>query len=238
MQQVAYQRLYTLLRDRILSTEYPPGEKLPPERQLCEDFGVSRITIRHAIKLLQDQGLVERMPGRGTFVHFFKPKKVPILDMDYVGSLRKAIPDIHRELLTREEILPPGDVAQMLGLLKTEKCLLIERLDVQGKESLSYDMGYIPLELTSSITDDMLIRVEFLNLWSAAEGLAICHVEASTEAVAADSIAAKRLSVKEGAPMLLTTDIVFASNNRAVAVFKTIYHGDRFKLISTVQFNR
>jgi GntR family transcriptional regulator len=177
------------------------------------------------------------MPGRGTFIHFVKPKKVPILDMDYAGSLRKAIPDMRRELLTRLVIVPPADISQMLGVLRSEKCLLIERLDVQGKEPLSYDMGYIPLEFTSSITEDMLIRVEFLNLWSAAEGLSICHIEASTEAIVADSIVAQRLSVKEGAPMLLTTDTIFASNNRVVAVFQTIYQGKRFKLVSTVQFD-
>jgi DNA-binding GntR family transcriptional regulator len=236
--QVAYQRLYNLLRDRILGSVYSPGEKLPPERRLCEEYGVSRITIRQAIKLLQDQGLVERMRGKGTFICSLKPRKVPILDMDYVASLRKEMPDIRREVLTWGQTVPPADVAQLFGFLRTEKCLLIERLDVLGREPLSYDSGYIPLELSASITGEMLTRLEFLNLWSAAEGLSISHIQSSTEAIAADPLAAGRLAIQERAPMLLTMDTVFVAEGRVVAVFKTIYRGDRFKLVSTVQFNR
>ena len=109
MGQVAYDRLYNHLRERILNGKLKPGMKVPPERQLCEDYGVSRITIRHALRLLQDQGFVDRTPGRGTYVRSAKPKKVPITDMDYVRSMKNAVPNMRRVLIGTEELSPPEE---------------------------------------------------------------------------------------------------------------------------------
>lgn len=63
-----YVQVYTALKDWIHQGAYAPGGRLPSEPQLCEMFGVSRITIRAAVGMLEKQGLVERKQGRGTFV--------------------------------------------------------------------------------------------------------------------------------------------------------------------------
>ena len=80
---------------------------MPPERQLCDDYGVSWITIRHALRLLQDQGLIERTAGRGTFVRAGRPRKVSITDMDYVHPVRDEIPSMRRELIGAIQQTPP-----------------------------------------------------------------------------------------------------------------------------------
>ncbi|TCO22362.1 GntR family transcriptional regulator [Kribbella steppae] len=64
----AYRQVATDLRDKINSGDYAPGAKLPSERVLTEDYGVSRITIREAIGLLRSEGLVEPKQGKGLFV--------------------------------------------------------------------------------------------------------------------------------------------------------------------------
>jgi GntR family transcriptional regulator len=150
MIEVAYHRVYNILRERILDHTMSAGEKIPPERELCDTFGVSRITVRHSLQMLQDQGLVERRPGKGTFVRKAWQKKMPILDMDYEKSLKKEAPNIVRQLLTWEQVLPPPEIMEELGLLKSEKCVLIERLDILDDEPLSYDKGYIPLNISTS----------------------------------------------------------------------------------------
>lgn len=235
--EVAYHRVYNILREKILNKAMAAGEKVPPERVLCDTYGVSRITIRHALKMLQDQGLVERLPGKGTFVKAARQKKMPILDMDYEKSLKKEAPGIIRKIIGWEKILPPENIMQGLGLLKSEQCVLIERLDILNNEALSYDKGYIPLSLSSSIDDDIIQRVEFLHLWERREGLSISYVESATEAVEANAIDSERLQVPVGSPILLTTDTVFSSEGKALAVFITVYRGDRFKLVSTTYFD-
>ena len=64
----SYRRIVRVLEERIHAGEYPPGHRLPPERELCEIFGVSRITARQALSELAQRRLVVRHQGQGTFV--------------------------------------------------------------------------------------------------------------------------------------------------------------------------
>lgn len=63
-----YAQLANLLRARIESGEYPPGRPLPSEPQLMGEFAVSRITARHAVRLLVSEGIVRTVPGKGSYV--------------------------------------------------------------------------------------------------------------------------------------------------------------------------
>ena len=103
-------------------------------------------------------------------------------------------------------------------------------------EPLSYDVGYIPLEFTASIDDDMLVKLDFLDLWRQREGLVISHLRSSTEAVRADDVTAHRLGMNTGEPVLLTKEILYTASGRPVAQFNTHYRGDRFQLVSTTRY--
>lgn len=63
-----YRQIYEYLADRISSGELAAGERIPSEKDLCAQFGVSRITSKKALDLLSERGLVERYPGKGSFV--------------------------------------------------------------------------------------------------------------------------------------------------------------------------
>ncbi len=63
-----YQQVKERLEERIRTLEYPKGSKLPSEKELCDEFGVSRITIRQALDLLESIGLTNSVHGKGTFV--------------------------------------------------------------------------------------------------------------------------------------------------------------------------
>ena len=67
MKNVAHENIFRTLRDRIVYLEYPPG-KLIPEKQLCEEFGISRTPLREAIKKLKEMKLVNVIPRYGTYV--------------------------------------------------------------------------------------------------------------------------------------------------------------------------
>lgn len=63
-----YRQLTAILRRRILAGQYRPGRMIPSEKQLEQEFGISRNTSRRAIMILRDEGLVVTVPGRGTYV--------------------------------------------------------------------------------------------------------------------------------------------------------------------------
>ncbi len=80
-----YYQLYTSLRGRIREGEFQTGEALPSERQLVEDYGVSRITVVKALDILDQEGLIERQQGKGNFV------TNRLIDMDEPERLKIAV---------------------------------------------------------------------------------------------------------------------------------------------------
>ena len=63
-----YLQLAAIIRDGIKRGDYPPGRELPSENRLLQEHGLARATIRKAMRVLEDEGLAEVMPGRGVFV--------------------------------------------------------------------------------------------------------------------------------------------------------------------------
>lgn len=112
-----YDQLKQKLREAINQGEYKQGEKLPNETELCDIYGVSRITVRKAIQELCDEGFLERKQGKGTFV------------------MKKRV--------TREMVTVDGftDFVKLLGKRPTKKILLCEEMKATPKlaESLQIE---------------------------------------------------------------------------------------------------
>jgi DNA-binding GntR family transcriptional regulator len=233
MKETAYLRLFNILRGRILDGSYGPGAKLPTERQVCEDFGVSRITCQHAFRLLQEQGFIERYQGRGTIVRSTQPRKLPILVNDYSKSIREVAPSTGRKLVYWEQIVPPKDVTEILGLLKMEPCYLAERIDTLDGKPIAFDKAYIPASLAANITEKMLIRVDFLLAWLQSERMKMSHLQNFIEAVKPTQEIKRRLKVSSSYPILKVTDIFHDPTGKVLGVFVTYYRGDSVRMIST-----
>src|SRR6059058_3341099 len=75
-------RVYTILRDGLLSGEFAPGAKLPSHTQLAAQFGVATLTVRHVLAHLEEEGLVSREHGRGTFARARTTPAVLIVEDD------------------------------------------------------------------------------------------------------------------------------------------------------------
>ena len=230
----AYARTFNALRGKILAAAFPPGAQLPPERVLCGQYRVSRITIRHAMRLLEEQGLVERRQGKGTFVRSRPSRRITILTSDFPGSLRREAPRVVRRLLRRELARAPAEVAEALGLLPGERCLVAERINELDGEPLGCDRAWLPEALAGSADAELLARLDFLNAWMARERLAFSHCVQSIEAAAADAPAARLLGIRRGSPVLCTCDVIHVADGRAVARFDSVFRGDRFRLVSTL----
>jgi GntR family transcriptional regulator len=233
MRETAYLRLFNMLRGQILDGSYGPGAKLPTERQVCDNFGVSRITCRHAFRLLQEQGFIERYQGRGTIVRSTQPRKLPILVNDYSKSIREVAPSTGRTLVYWEQIVPPKDITEILGLFKMEPCYLAERVDTLGGKPIAFDKAYIPTSLAANITKQMLIRVDFLLVWLQGEKMKMSHLQNFIEAEKPTQEIKRRLKVSSSYPILKVTDIFHDPTGRVLGVFVTYYRGDSVRMIST-----
>jgi DNA-binding GntR family transcriptional regulator len=107
----AYRQLATVLRDRIRSGELPPGRRMPSEKDLHDEFGLARETVRRAIAVLRAEGLIEVRHGHGTFV-VEPPPRVGLSPGDMVTSAA-ALTVIRAG--GQEEIYPAGTTLAVDG---------------------------------------------------------------------------------------------------------------------------
>lgn len=223
-----------MLREQILRGEYSSGDRIPTERELGETYGISRITTRHALRMLEEQGLIQRLPGKGTFVRANRSKKVPITDGDYTGSMRRSSQNILRRLHTFGIEQPPDSVREALGLLPGEACVRAVRVDEIDNVPVAYDHAYFPERFRDTLDDRLLIRVDFLRSWLDRAGVRLSYSRESIEAVRATPEASGLLRVPPNDPLLLTTEVMFDVHGVAIHVAESYYHGERFRLVETI----
>lgn len=122
-----YEQIVDQVEARILNGELKPGDKLPTERELAEQFGVSRTAVREAVKALIQAGLIEAHPGRGTFVTSRVPTGVRIM-LDQMIKANKT--DGTRNLLEVREILEP-EIAVLAAARATEEHIAAMRRAIE-----------------------------------------------------------------------------------------------------------
>lgn len=111
---ILYARIEQELRQEIESGSYPPGSHLPGEHALCERFGVSRFTIRHAIRKLGDEGLVEARPGIGTVVITTRKRDAFVQTLNSVEELLQYPVGTTRVPIEIRQIEASPDLAALL----------------------------------------------------------------------------------------------------------------------------
>jgi len=126
--QPRYVQLAKTLLNEINSGRYPIGSFLPTEFELCDQFGVSRFTVRAAIKQLMEQGLLTRQRGVGTRVRAVAPVSQYVQLMGGISDLNQYAKETSLQVTKSEIIEVKGDLASMLGASEGETWLHVEGL--------------------------------------------------------------------------------------------------------------
>lgn len=148
--QSRYAALATALRARIVGGEWPPGSALPAETTLAAEHGVALGTLRRALELLAEQGLIERHHGRGTFVRSGLAG-APMFRFFRFGEGTGEVPA--SRILSRQQLAAPAEVARRLGQGRGEPCLRVQRLrSLAGQACLLEDL-WLPLPLFAPLVE-------------------------------------------------------------------------------------
>ncbi|MGO9572680.1 MAG: GntR family transcriptional regulator [Desulfomonilaceae bacterium] len=148
----AYAQLAAILRRQIAGGVYPPGEKIPSEPSISKQYGISIMTVRQAIGLLTEQGLIERVRGSGTFV---KPVTLTESRFD-LDSIKEIFEDPER---TRVKVLQislaraDAKTANMLSLPEGDRIILIRRLLLRDNHPAMSHVGRIRCDPTRPVVE-------------------------------------------------------------------------------------
>ena len=203
-----------------------PGSPAPSERELVQHFGVARMTVRQALDALVSEGLLERVPGRGTFVARAKID-VQVRLSSYTEEMgRRNMSPSSRTLLARMEAAGPG-VARALEIGEGDKVVHWQRLRLADGVPMCLEDAYladsiVPKFLEQSLPESLYVelqRRDLLPTWG----------EDSVDAAHARSDEAEQLGIRTGEPVLRIARRAFAGNI-AVEVSRSTYRADRFTM--------
>ena len=142
-----YFQLEQILKSKIITGEYMPGEQVPTERELCETYQVSSITARQAVLNLVAERLLIRMPGKGTFV---TEGIANINTLQFSGRINDLITDGLKtqevKVLSIHRIKAPKKVSKFLGIKEDAEVIQVKRTRSANNSPVSYIINYLPLE--------------------------------------------------------------------------------------------
>src|SRR5882672_2573111 len=154
--QPMHSQIREIIRRRVLDGTYAPHSQMPSESQMMEAFSVSRITIRQALGDLQKEGLVFKVPGKGSFVA--KPKAFQNLSRleGFGEAMGPSGYETFSQVLSMRQVGASDVVARRLQVAAGDAVYEIQRLRYLNREPISVDQSYFPLAIGERLAQEDL----------------------------------------------------------------------------------
>ncbi|RAV15688.1 GntR family transcriptional regulator [Mycolicibacterium sp. GF69] len=216
-----------VLRHQIHAGAYDGG--VPAEQELAAEFFVSRNTIREALAVLKNEGLIDRGPKVGTQVAVRKYDH----GLDTLVGLKETFKDhgeVRNEVRAVQYLAAPPAVARKLRLEPGEQVVFIERLRYLGDLPLSLDLTYLAPDLGADVVHHSLETNDVFALIEQVSGQRLGTATLALEAVSADAHSAVTLQVPDGAALLLLERLTRLDDGRPVDLEYIRMRGDRITM--------
>jgi GntR family transcriptional regulator len=216
-----------VLRQQIHAGAYADG--LPSENDLATEFFVSRNTIREALTVLKNEGLIDRGPKVGTHVAQRKYEH----GLDTLLGLKetfKHLGEVRNEVRAAMPVAAPPAVARRLQLEPGSQVVFVERLRFLGDLPLSLDLTYLAPDIGTQILDHPLETNDLFALIEQVSGHRLGSASLALEAISADAHSAATLQVPEGAALLMLERLTSLDDGRPVDLEYIRMRGDRITM--------
>ncbi|KAB7754134.1 GntR family transcriptional regulator [Mycolicibacterium mucogenicum DSM 44124] len=206
-----HRQLFLVLRDEIARGALVAGDPLPSEQSLCDQFGVSRITVRRALADLADQGLIERRHGVGSFVRQTDSARVPEL-RSYSDALHRTQFETDVDVIEFDVRAAPAVVADALGIAGEMLHVLRVRRERRTGEPLMVTEAWLPATLAEPVSPVSLTENALYDLLSDA-GIVIDRMVHELTAEVASPANARLLDVAIGSALIRVNRLAYAAGS-------------------------
>ncbi len=216
-----------ILRNSILRGEYEPNAQLPTEAELSKQYGVSRIPIRQALATLENDGIIYRKQGKGTFVSSNVKKYETSSLMEYIhdGSYPRGE---GAKVIDFTYISATGNIAKRLGLQEGSKICRIERLRSDKAGPISHIYNFIPGDICSKIKPEFLVNTPMLTVLKKKLKINVVRIKQTITASIADGYVATMLNIRFGEPIMVLQRTYFDDHDVPVQYALTALRGDKY----------
>lgn len=223
-----YHQLKEILRERIRSGEWKPGDLIPSERELSESYDISRMTARQAITDLVNEGVFYREQGRGTFVTQNKITQQLLHLTGFTEDIRARGQRPSTRVLAAS--LQPADetAATQLRLAPGEPIFVLRRLRLADDEPLAIEVSMLNFKGCEQLAEEDLEHQSLYQLLESRYGIPLMEADQEIEAGLASEEEAKILNVPPGSAVLFTRRTTFTDRNRPIEYAKSVYRGNKY----------
>lgn len=228
-----YLQVYAAITEGIASGRLKPGDRLPTERTFCNQFGVSRATIRRALRRLIDEGTITAFVGRGSFVTAQPLAEPPnaLMSFTELAAARGLTPSARVVRAATRAGTPEEN--SLFDLHAHALVFELERVRLLDEAPIAVDRTRVPLDVAPSIP-----AVDFATASVYAEleraGAAPVRGDVTVTALAADPVRAAALAIEPGEAMLLCTTMSRDVLGRLVEISEIAYRADRYRFRATI----
>ena len=226
-----YHQVYSAITDAIRSGRLRPGDRLPTERQFCEQLEVSRATVRRALGQLVDEGIVEAQVGRGSFVRsgldsFAEPPNT-LMSFTELAAARGLTASAQVIAQATRSAVPEEALAFKIGVHAL--VFEIRRLRILDTGPVALDRTRVPLDIAPDLPTQDFTTASIYKALEAAGAVPVT-ADVVVSAAVADEATAKSLEVSPGSALLVCTTMSYDLAGRLVEIGEITYRSDLYQL--------
>jgi GntR family transcriptional regulator len=224
-----YYQFKQSLLERFENNEFPIGQSIPTEKELKDEYDISRATVRRAMQEMEHDGYIHRIPGKGTFVLRTRIKRGLTRMSSFTEDMQERGQKVTSRLLDAGFRIPPTYIGEQFRITPEEAVLYIYRLRLANDTPIVLNISHIKLPPNISVSQSELCEVT--SLWSLLEhkGLHLIESDKVIEAVLANEERAALLGVPVGSALLQVEGMTYTVNHVPVEYSLVISSGERYK---------
>ncbi|MFP5113789.1 GntR family transcriptional regulator [Bacillaceae bacterium C204] len=230
-----YKQLRNKILDEIESGKLKQGDKLPSERELAEQFQISRMTARHTLSMLEREGVVERRVGSGTFINNKK------IEMDFVtfnsftkNMLNKGlIPST--QILSIQKMEATANLAQKLKLAQGDMMFAIKRLRLVNETPIAIEESFLSEKLCPGLNDMITENDSLYELLEREYGIVLVMAKEYMQVTVSDESESKLLKIRSESPCIFQEAVAFDKNEQEIEFSTSLTRSDIVKFYSELK---
>lgn len=224
-----YYQLQEIIRERIRSGEWTPGSLIPSERELCDRYGISRMTARQAISGLEAEGLLYREQGKGTFVgqSLIAQQLMQLTGFTEDMATRQRAPGAR--VLSAEMCPADEETAERLRIRAGQPIYRLHRLRLADGEPLAIELTRISFIGCERLLSFDLGQQSLYHLLEHVFDIPLLEADEELYADSATEDEAVRLQIPAAKPVLRLRRLTFTRRNHPVEFATSVYRGDKYR---------
>jgi len=225
-----HMQLEEILRNKIDNGDLSVDQMIPSENELSKQHNLSRMTVRNVIVRLVSDGLLYRVPGKGTFVASAKITTVPLTQMGIREQLVAMGYETDTTVVEKKIERASKRIAEYLEIAEDDPVYVLVRLRYVNSEPLSLHTSYMPVEKFNDLYQSNLEKEPLCYILDKRYGLIAKRGIETLESVGTDSRESKLLAVKKGFHILLLKYVLYSQYETPFEYSKVLFRGDKIKL--------